>query len=102
MANDSKEYNLMMLGSFIDSIDDIRRVFGEEHAERFALRLVYYGVCDKKFCNMEPIINATLESIFPKIEKSRERMERTKKGAIRHAMGKKHEDEGVNDENMNT
>ena len=89
MADPNKSYDLMFLGSFIDSIDDVREQFGEEYAECFALRIVYYGVRRERYCNMNSICNATLESIFPKIEKSKERVERKKRESIKRAVVKK-------------
>ena len=82
MKNESKEFDLMFLGSFIDSIDDVRSVFGDEYAEAFALRIVYFGVRRLRFNDLNSICNATLESIYPKIEKSSERATKTKKAAL--------------------
>ena len=96
MADSNKSYDLMFLGSFIDSIDDVREQFGEEYAEHFALRIVYYGVRRQKYCDMNSICNATLESIFPKIEKSTERVERKKRESIKRTVTKK---EVARDEN---
>lgn len=73
MENASKDSNLMFLGSFIDSIDDVREQFGAEYAEFFASCIVYYGVRRIRLNGLIPICQATLESIIPKIEKSAER-----------------------------
>ena len=93
-----KGRDFMMLASFIDSIDDVRRLYGVEYAEQFALRLVYYGVRGEKYCDFDSICNATLESIFPKIDASKERSDRKKREVINRS--KQTKEEGEKDKNM--
>lgn len=88
---DSKEFDFMFLASFMDSIDDVRTLFGEEYAAAFAYRIVYYGVRRKIFNDLNSVCNATIESIIPKINKSAERAAKTKAAAICKASKEKHE-----------
>ncbi len=102
MAKEVEEHDFMMLGTYVDSIDDVRDLFGEECAIAFAERLVLFGVYRVKKLDLNSICNATLESIFPKIEKSKERLERKKKqDVIRSIKSKGEEKQGGDGDDRN-
>lgn len=93
---EQQEYNPMILGSYVDSIDDVREQYGEDYAGAFALRILYYGVRRIKFNDLNSICNATLESIYPKLEKSSENASRTKKReSIKGVCSKAQKDDSV-------
>lgn len=91
MKSEKKEFDFMFLASFMDSIDDVRTLFGEEYAAKFAYCIVYYGVRRQRLNALNSVCTATLESIFPKIEKSAERAAKTKAAALCKASKEKYE-----------
>lgn len=95
LDNEQPQYNTMILGSYIDSIDDVRERYGEEYAGAFALRILYYGVRRVRFNDLNSICNATLESIYPKLEKSSDNASRTQKRESKKRAASEEKADGV-------
>lgn len=71
--------NFMFFETFKEDIDNIRKVLGDEAAEKLALDIIYYGVTGKRKTKpdeVNSIHNILMINIQLHIDKSKERYER--------------------------
>ena len=69
--------DFMFYETFYDSIQDVKNLYGEDVAEKFALAIIRFGVEGKEFSGIDDkFLKATLTNIYPQIAKSKERKER--------------------------
>ncbi len=65
-----------LLGSYVDTVDDIERACGEEVANRVMWEIFTYGTTGKRKQEFPATIECCLTLIQAKIDKSQERKER--------------------------
>ena len=69
--------DFMFYETFFDSIQDVKKLYDEDTAEKFSLAIIRFGVEGKEFAGIDDdFLQATLINIYPQIIKSQERNER--------------------------
>lgn len=75
ISQEKKDF--MFYETFFDSIQDVKKLYDEDTAEKFALAIIRFGVEGKEFAGIDDdFLQATLINIYPQIIKSQERKER--------------------------
>lgn len=76
IENSQEKKDFMFYETFFDSIQDVKNIYGEDTAEKFALAIIRFGVEGKEFTGIDnELLKATLINIYPQIIKSQERKE---------------------------
>ena len=73
----AKSYDFVFYMSFMESIEQISKLYSKEEAETFCLELIRYGVRRERKVTMRPELEALMLSLCPYIDKSREHLKRT-------------------------
>ena len=74
-----KLYDFMFYETFYEDIQTAEKLYGKEAAKKFAMAILRFGVTREKSSPIQPGIDAVLEDIYAKIDKSRQNFERTAK-----------------------
>lgn len=78
-----KHDDFMFFETFKEDIDNFRKTFGDEEAEKLALDIIYYGVTGERKTEKEEVNDIhnilLLHNIQIHIDKSKERFERAVK-----------------------